>query len=157
MHAKPFSIAAALVFLASCDAPTEMSDMRTTVEERLTTNVLDAPAAGGAEAIALSQGLATALLAAVSTNEGYLGALALEAEAMGQVGVVASVRRPQLTTNANIGGIRETGSNAETTTGVAGGVNVSQLVYDGGASASADEPHHCVGTVSAGRTCGAGQ
>lgn len=137
MHAKPFSIAAALVFLASCDAPTEMSDMRTTVEERLTTNVLDAPAAGGAEAIALSQGLATALLAAVSTNEGYLGALALEAEAMGQVGVVASVRRPQLTTNANIGGIRETGSNADTTTGVAGGVNVSQLVYDGGASASA--------------------
>ena len=137
MHAKPFTIAAALVFLASCDAPTEMSDMRTTVEERLTTNVLDAPAAGGAEAIALSQGLAIALRAAVSTNEGYLGALALEAEAMGQIGVVASARRPQLTGSANIGGIRETGSNAETTTGVAGGVNVSQLVYDGGASASA--------------------
>ena len=56
---------------------------------------------------------------------------------MGQVGVVASARRPQLTGNANIGGIRETGSNADTTTGVAGGVNVSQLVYDGGASASA--------------------
>ena len=68
MHAKPFTIAAALVFLASCDAPTEMSDMRTTVEERLTTNVLDAPAAGGAEAIALSQGLAPALRAAVSTE-----------------------------------------------------------------------------------------
>ena len=47
MHAKPFTIAAALVFLASCDAPTEMSDMRTTVEERLTTNASDAPAAGG--------------------------------------------------------------------------------------------------------------
>ena len=56
---------------------------------------------------------------------------------MGQIGVVASARRPQLTGSANIGGIRETGSNAETTTGVAGGVNVSQLVYDGGASASA--------------------
>jgi adhesin transport system outer membrane protein len=136
MHAKPFSIAAALVFLASCDAPTEMSEMRTTVEERLTTYASEVPGAGG-EPIALTQGLAPALRAAVSKNEGYLGALALEAEAMGQAGVVASVRRPQLTTNANIGGIRETGSNADTTTGVAGGVNVSQLVYDGGASASA--------------------
>ena len=137
MHAKPFTIAAALVFLTSCDAPTKMSEMRTTVEERLTTNVLDAPAAGGAEAIALTQGLAPALRAAVSTNAGYLGALALEAEAMGQVGVVASVRRPQLSGSANIGGIREMGTNADTTTGVAGGVNLSQLVYDGGASASA--------------------
>jgi outer membrane protein, adhesin transport system len=137
MHAKPFTIAAALVFLASCDAPTEMSEMRTTVEERLTTYSSEAPGAGGAEAIALTQGLAPALRAAVSTNEGYLGALALEAEAMGQVGVVASARRPQLTGNANIGGIRETGTNADTTTGVAGGVNLSQLVYDGGASASA--------------------
>jgi adhesin transport system outer membrane protein len=136
MHAKPYTIAAALVFLASCDAPTDMSDMRTTVEERLTTYASEAPGAGG-EPIALTHGLAPALRAAVSTNAGYLGALALEAEAMGQVGVVASARRPQLTGNANIGGIRETGSNADTTTGVAGGVNLSQLVYDGGASASA--------------------
>lgn len=136
MHAKPFTIAAALVFLASCDAPTEMSEMRTTVEERLTIYASEEPGVGS-KPIALSQGLAPALRAAVSTNEGYLGALALEAEAMGQVGVVASVRRPQLTGNANIGGIRETGSNANTTTGVAGGVNLSQLVYDGGASTSA--------------------
>ena len=136
MYAKPYMIAAALVFLASCNAPTEMSEMRTTVEERLTTYAAGAPRAGG-EPIALTQGLAPALRAAVSTNAGYLGALALEAEAMGQVGVVASARRPQITGNANIGGIRETGSNADTTTGVAGGVNVSQLVYDGGASVSA--------------------
>lgn len=136
MHAKPFTIASALVFLASCDAPTEMSEMRTTVEQRLTTYASEAPAAGG-EPIVLTQGLAPALRAAVLANEGYLGALALEAEAMRQVGVAASARRPQLTGNANFGGIRETGSNADTTTGVAGGVNVSQLVYDGGASASA--------------------
>ena len=136
MHAKRYAIAAALVFLASCDAPTEMSEMRTTVQERLTTYTSEVPAAVG-EPIALTQGLAPALRAAVSKNEGYLGALALEAEAMGQVGVVASVRRPQLTGSANIGGIRETGTNADTTTGVAGGVDLSQLVYDGGASASA--------------------
>ena len=47
MHAKPFTIAAALVFLASCDAPTEMSEMRTTVEERLTTNASEACGRGG--------------------------------------------------------------------------------------------------------------
>lgn len=136
MHAKSYTIAAALVFLASCDAPTKMSEMRATVEERLTTYASEAPGAGG-EAVALTQGLAPALRAAVSTNAGYLGALALEAEAMGQVGVVASVRRPQLSGSANIGGIREMGTNADTTTGVAGGVNLSQLLYDGGASASA--------------------
>ena len=136
MHVKPYTIAAALVFLASCDASTEMSEMRTTVEERLTTYASEASGAGG-EPIVLTQGLAPALRGAVSANGGYLGALALEAEALGQVGVVASVRRPQLTGNANIGGIRETGSNTDTTTGVAGGLNLSQLVYDGGASASA--------------------
>jgi outer membrane protein TolC len=136
MHAKPYTIAAALVFLASCDAPTEMSDMRTTVEERLTTYASEVRGAKVAP-IVLTQGLAPALRTAVSTNAGYLGALALEAEALGQVGVVASARRPQLTGNANVGGIRETGTNAATTTGVAGGVNLSQLVYDGGASASA--------------------
>ena len=137
MHAKPYTIAAALVFLASCDAPTEISEMRTIVEERLTTSASGAPISE-AQPIALAQGLAPALRAAVTTNEGYLGALALEAEAMGQVGVAASARRPQLTGNANVGGIRETGTSANTTTmGVAGGVNLSQLVYDGGASASA--------------------
>ena len=122
--------------LASCDAPTEMSDMRTAVDARLTTDVPEATGIG-AEPIVLTQGLSPALRAAVSTNAVYLGALALEAEAMGQVGVVASVRRPQLTGNANLGGIRKTGANADTTTGVAGGLNLSQLVYDGGASASA--------------------
>ena len=136
MHAKPYTIAVALVFLASCDAPTEMSDMRTTVEERLTTYASEAPGAGR-EPIALTQGLSPALRTAVSINEGYLGALALEAEALGQMGVVESARRPQITGNANVGGIRETGTNADTTTGVAGGVNLSQLIYDGGASASA--------------------
>jgi outer membrane protein TolC len=136
MLAKPYTILAALVFLASCSAPTDMADMRTAVAERLAAGTVAAAGAEGAP-IGLSQGFAPALRGAVSANGGYLGALALEAEALGQVGVVASVRRPQLTGNANIGGIRETGSNTDTTTGVAGGLNLSQLVYDGGASASA--------------------
>jgi len=136
MLAKSYTIPAALMFLASCSAPTEMAGMRIAMADRLAAGTAEA---GGADnvPIGLSQGLAPALRAAVTTNEGYLGALALEAEAMGQMGVVASVRRPQLTGNANVGGIREAGSNADTTTGFAGGVNLSQLVYDGGASVSA--------------------
>jgi outer membrane protein, adhesin transport system len=136
MLAKPFTIPAALVFLASCSAPAEMDGMRIAMADRLAAGTAEAGGADNAP-IALAQGLAPALRAAVTTNEGYLGALALEAEAMGQVGVAASARRPQLTGNANIGGVRETGSNADTTTGVAGGLNLSQLVYDGGASVSA--------------------
>lgn len=135
METKLYAIAAALVLLASCDGPTEMSDMRKAVDERLTTYSSEVPSIVGGP-IPLTQGLSPALKTAVSMNEGYLGALALEAEAMGQVGVASSARRLQLTGNANVGGIRETGTNANTTTGVAGGINLSQLVYDGGASAS---------------------
>ena len=136
MQAKAFIIPAALGFLVSCAAPAEMSDMRLAMDERLTLGPSEAPRADVGP-ITLGQGMAPALRAAVAAHEGYRGALALEAEAMGQVGVVQAVRRPQLTGNANIGGIRETGSGGSTATGVAGGVNLSQLIYDGGASASA--------------------
>lgn len=136
MDIRPYTVAITLVFLVSCDKITEISVMRTSVEERLSNYALEVPEAK-AEPIELSKGLAHALGAAVSTNEGYLGALALEAEAMDQVGVVASARHPQISGNANIGGIRETGANTTTTSGVAGGLNLSQLVYDGGALGSA--------------------
>lgn len=137
MNVTLYTIALALLFLAGCDAPIEMSQMRATVEERLKTSAWETNMPE-AEPIALAKGLASALRTAVRTNQGYLGALALEVEALRQVDVVASARRSQFTGNANIGGIRETGANADTTTtGVAGGVNLSQLVYDGGASAFA--------------------
>ena len=136
MNAKPFIIAVALVLLTGCDAPIEMSDVSTAVDERLATHVTEATEAD-VEPITLTKGLPSALQAAVSMNAGYLSALALEAEAMGQVSVVASVRRPQLTGNVNLGGNREIGTNPDTITGAAGGVNLSQLIYDGGASASA--------------------
>lgn len=133
---KVFFGGVTLVVLIGCGAPTGTSDMRGSIRDKL---VLTDQNMQNHEdsSVNLKQGLALALREAVSTNAGYRGALALEAEAIGQVGVVASVRRPQISGSANIGGIRETGSNADTTTGVAGGVNVSQLVYDGGASASA--------------------
>lgn len=124
--------------LAGCgEQPTGIDDMRSARDMRLAAGISNAgqPAAG--VPVALSQGLGPALRAAVTSNEGYLGALALEAEAMGQVGVAASARRPQVTGNANIGGIRETNVARNTSTGVAGGLNLSQLVYDAGGSASA--------------------
>ena len=135
MHAKLYMIAG-MVFLASCGASTEMSDMRMAVGERLVAETVDAVGTDNV-LVNVAQGLVPSLRVAVTSNAGYLGALALEAEAMEQVGVVASVRRPQLTGNANVGGIRETSSTADATTGIAGGVNLSQLVYDGGGSVSA--------------------
>lgn len=142
MFIRPYIILVTVVVLAGCNSfpgmpeMPEMSDMRTSVEQRLTAFAMEVPKEKP-KAIVLSKGMGHALHAAVSTNEGYIGALALEAQAVGQVGVVASARHPQITGNANIGGVRETGANATTTSGVAGGVNLSQLIYDGGALGSA--------------------
>ena len=135
MNPKYFVISAMLFVFASCSGPSALPEMRAVIDERLamgamSTLVLDS------DPVILTAGLGPALRAAVSTNEGYLGALALEREAMGQIGVAKSARRPQLSANANVGSIREIESDANdiTTTGVAGGINLSQLVYDGGAS-----------------------
>ena len=136
MNSKSYMIAASLLFLANCDAPQDSSDVRATMEDRLKAGPTQ-PVGADAAPIAFHQGLAPALRAAVSAHEGYLTAQALEAEALGQIGVMASMRRPQLAGSANVGGIRELDKTAATAKGVAGGVNLSQLVYDGGASASA--------------------
>ena len=72
MDIRPYTVAITLVFLVSCDKITEISVMRTSVEERLSNYALEVPEAK-AEPIELSKGLAHALGAAVSTNEGYLG------------------------------------------------------------------------------------
>lgn len=136
MHVKICTFAAAVVLLASCDAPVDVSDMRTTIQERLVDQVAEAPVAGEKLDV-LTEGFAPALRSAVAINEGYLAALALEDEAKGQVGVAASVRRPQLIGSANIGGVRATGASADTIHGAAGAAKLSQLIYDGGASASA--------------------
>lgn len=135
MKIKLLLIPAGVLMMASCGTPTEISDMRMAMDERL---ALGVDSAMGTEEgpISLSEGLAPALRAAVAANEGYLGAVALERDALAQVGVAESARRPSLTGNANIGGLRQAGAKAQTSTGAAGGVNVSQLVYDAGGSAA---------------------
>lgn len=89
--------------------------------------------------INLNSGLMPALKAAVLANDGYQAALRVEAAAVTDIGVVASVRRPQITGNTNIGGIRQAdGADSDDfLTGVAAGLNVSQLIYDAGATTAA--------------------
>lgn len=98
---------------------------------------LAAASAEAGEPVALSEGFASALARAVETNAGYRAALAQEREAASQVGVVASIRWPQLSANANLGGLRELDSAGETLFGISGGISLSQLIYDGGESTAA--------------------
>lgn len=138
MHGKFFLISTSLLIVASCSTSSGISDMREEVKERLELSVPDVLGTD-AESIGLDAGLGPALRGAVMSHERYLGALAIEREALAQVGVADSVRGLQLIGNVNVGGIREqqSGKNDTTTTGAAGGMSLSKLVYDGGASASA--------------------
>jgi hypothetical protein len=100
----------AALTLAGCgEKPSDMSDMRAARDLRLAAGVSNADQPASGAPVALAQGLGPALRTAVKSNEGYLGALALETEAMGQMGVAASARRPQLTGNANIGSVHGRG------------------------------------------------
>ena len=82
MFMRPYTILVALVVLAGCNSfpgmpgMPEMSDMRMSVEERLTGFTLEVTKEKP-KAIVLSKGMGHALHAAVSTNEGYIGALCM--------------------------------------------------------------------------------
>ncbi|PWL33438.1 TolC family protein [Marivita sp. XM-24bin2] len=136
---RGLSLSALALALSACgEAPVEMEEMAS----EITTALETAPRSEAAEdrtAVDLSAGFEPALRAAVEANEGYRAALRLEEEATSRIGVAASVRRPQISGNANLGGIRETGGTQpdDTTTGVSAGLNVSQLIYDAGASTAA--------------------
>ncbi|KPP90350.1 MAG: type 1 adhesin secretion system outer membrane secretin LapE [Roseibaca calidilacus] len=87
--------------------------------------------------VALSEGFASAVARAVETNAGYRAAFAQEREALSQVGVAESVRKPQLSADANLGGLQEFDSEGDEVTGLSGGISLSQLLYDGGESTAA--------------------
>lgn len=119
--------------LAGCTgAPMDVTEMSAALSAELALASEDA-----AEPVALSDGFVFALVRAVETNAGYRAALAEEREATSQVGVAESVRSLQLSTNANLGGLRELGGAGGSVTGLSGGVNLSQLIYDGGESTAA--------------------
>ena len=98
---------------------------------------LAAASADAAEPVVLSDGFASAVVRAVETNAGYRAALAQEREALSRVGVAESVRKPQLSADANLGGLREFDSVGDSITGISGGISLSQLIYDGGESTAA--------------------
>lgn len=126
-----------LLLVACGEKPTNIEQMSEAMSTTLNeSSISEAP--NGRKAIDLSIGFGPAISAAVIKNEGYQAAAALESEAMGRIGVAESVRRLQVRGNANLGGIREKGGvRDQTTIGAAGGITLSQLVYDGGESVAA--------------------
>lgn len=124
---------AVFVALSGCAlSPTQISEMSAALSEELAMAQQEMAAPVNLEA-----GFMPALAEAVNTNPGYRAALAAEREAASNVGVAESVRWPQLGIDANLGGIREFDSAGETITGLAGGLTLSQLVFDGGESTAA--------------------
>ena len=137
MDVRYFVIAVATIFFLGCGGPSGLSEMQADIDSRLIRN-LDSFSADPAKSIQITSGFLPALRSSVLASEAYLSAQAIEREAMGQVGVAESARRPQLLGNISFGGIREleTTQGDQTNTGVAGRLNLSQLVYDGGAATS---------------------
>ncbi len=128
------SCAAMLVGTAAC---TERPAGIKAIEQRITSHLVAPTPVGSTprDPIRLNEGFGPALTKAVAANAGYRAAVALEAEATSRIGVAESVRRPQLSATATVGSVRETGGSA--TAGAAGGVNISQLIYDAGESTAA--------------------
>lgn len=88
--------------------------------------------------IDISRGLMQALPGAVGASSRYRAALAATSAAEAQSAAAAGGLRPQVTLGATVGGIREGSTpttRSGTTTGAAGNLNLSQLIYDGGAAA----------------------
>jgi len=133
-HFSPPLLLSVLAFVvAGCTGtPRAVTEMSAALSAELSAASADAEAPVG-----LASGFAPAVARAVETNSGYRAALAQEREAGSRVGVAESVRRPQLGANANLGSIREFGNDGSATTGIAGGIGLSQLVFDGGESVAA--------------------
>jgi outer membrane protein, adhesin transport system len=119
----------ALVLAGCTGTPMAVTEMSAALSAELAMASTDAEAP-----VALSSGFAPAVARAVETNAGYRAALAQEREAASLVGVAESLRRPQLGANLNLGVVREFGTDGSTTSGIAGGIGLSQLVFDGGES-----------------------
>jgi len=121
------------VVLAGCTGtPMAVTEMSAALSAELAAASADAGAP-----VALAAGFKPAVARAVETNAGYRAALALEREAASRVGVAESARRPQLSADANLGGLREFDSEGDTITGLTAGISLSQLVFDGGESVAA--------------------
>jgi len=121
------------ILLAGCaQTPMSMGEMSEKISAELA-----AASTHSAEAVEISRGFAVAVAEAVEANAGYRAALSQEREATSMVGVAESVRKPQMGVNATLGGLREFDTAGDTLAGIAGGLSLSQLIYDGGESLAA--------------------
>jgi outer membrane protein TolC len=121
------------VFLAGCGGtPVAITEMSAAISAELAATSADTETP-----ISLAGGFRPAVMRAVETNAGYRAVVAQEHEATSRVGVAESLRRPQLSANANLGTIREFGTGGSNNSGLAGGISLSQLLVDGGESVAA--------------------
>ena len=126
------------LLLAACgENPHDLKSTSDAIE-----SYLNAPSTGQGTPVSpinvdLSKGFASALSTAVIQSERFQAANAIERDAFEQANLSRSVQLPQLSGSANFGAISEIGETQTTTSGVAAGITLNQLVYDGGASTSA--------------------
>lgn len=124
------------LMLASCqETPSGRVQISGNIMKALTKQI-PSYSSGTSGTVSSASDFHKAVLQAVETNEGYRAALSLEQEMIAGVGVAESVRRWQVAGTSTIGSLREQGGNgpSRTTTGMAAGIQASQLVYDGGES-----------------------
>lgn len=139
-HFKGIASAAAglslTLILASCsEKPSERVQTSSDLMMALTKQVsLSQPVEPAA--VSIASDFDKAILQAVEANDGYRAVLSSEKAMMAGVGVAESVRRWQVASTSTIGAIRERGGRnpSNTTTGLAAGIQASQLIYDGGES-----------------------
>lgn len=85
-----------------------------------------------ADQVDLSKGFVSAIMQSVELNERFKAQQALERRAIARLGASESVKRPQIGAAATIGTNRQFGDT--TSNGAGGTLNISQTVFDGGAS-----------------------
>jgi adhesin transport system outer membrane protein len=86
--------------------------------------------------VAISEGFESAVQKSVLENNAYIAAVSLEEEMLTGIDVAKSFRRVQVVGNSLFGVTREQGSTggASTSLGMTAGLNLTQVVYDGGES-----------------------
>lgn len=118
--------------LVGCgQVPDDIATMRLVIDEQFLSDNGESAASDTAP-LSFEQ-FEAALFAAVSQNELYRAALATELAAKAQVNVASSGNRPQISSSVNAGLIQDMSSdNDSVETGAIAGLNLSQLIYDGG-------------------------
>lgn len=129
------AVLSAGLLLAACGQ--QPSDLQT-MSAALTDSLLQAPQESAAPAVDLQAGPVAAIAQAVQNDPAYLAALAREAETLGRIDLARSARGLQINSNSTLGVINERlNGQDERLQGAAAGINISQLVYDGGESTGA--------------------